>query len=158
MSFGSGAIWKSGYAHIFWKSSPVWRITISRADLSRIWPSALTPFRRSGAPAIGTQLMLRIFELVLTTAGVIWLDPRTLWPAISCAVVAIILPLFAQPIAAERDLRFRTHSGALCRFYFDALRGLMPVWTHRADHALQLSTRVCLSIGCERHSACSARQ
>jgi ABC-type bacteriocin/lantibiotic exporter with double-glycine peptidase domain len=91
-----------------------------------------------GVPAIGTQLMLRIFELVLTTAGVIWLDPRTLWPAISCAVVAVILPLFAQPIAAERDLRFRTHSGALCRFYFDALRGLMPIWTHRADHALRI--------------------
>jgi ATP-binding cassette subfamily B protein len=90
-----------------------------------------------GVPAIGTQLMLRVFELLLTTAGVIWLDPRTLWPAISCAAVAVILPLFVQPIAAERDLRFRTHSGALCRFYFDALRGLMPVWTHRADHALR---------------------
>ena len=90
-----------------------------------------------GVPAIGTQLMMRVSELILTTAGVVWLDPRTLWPAITCAVIAVILPMLIQPIAAERDLRFRTHSGALCRFYFDALRGLMPVWTHRADHALR---------------------
>jgi hypothetical protein len=90
-----------------------------------------------GVPAIGTQLMLRVFELVLTTAGIIWLDPRTLLPAITCAVAAVTLPFLVQPIAAERDLRFRTHSGALCRFYFDALRGLMPVWTHLADRALR---------------------
>jgi ABC-type bacteriocin/lantibiotic exporter with double-glycine peptidase domain len=90
-----------------------------------------------GVPAIGTQLVVRVFELILTTAGIVWLDPRTLWPAIACAAIAVILPMLVQPIAAERDLRFRTHSGALCRFYFDALRGLMPVWTHRADHALR---------------------
>jgi ATP-binding cassette subfamily B protein len=37
----------------------------------------------------------------------------------------------------ERDLRVRNHTGALSRFYLDALLGLVPVLTHRAERALR---------------------
>jgi len=42
-----------------------------------------------------------------------------------------------QPLLAERDLRVRNHTGALSRFYLDALLGLVPVRTHRAERALR---------------------
>ena len=39
-------------------------------------------------------------------------------------------------MAEERDLRQRTHAGALTRFYLDALLGLIPVRAHGAERAL----------------------
>jgi ABC-type bacteriocin/lantibiotic exporter with double-glycine peptidase domain len=107
-------------------------------------------------PAIGAQLIQRIFELTLTTAGIIWLDLHTIWPAVLSAVSAVALPIAIRPVVAERDLRFRTHSGALCRFYFDALRGLMPVRAHgandavRSEHESLLVTWVRAGIGLQR--------
>jgi ABC-type transport system involved in cytochrome bd biosynthesis fused ATPase/permease subunit len=40
-------------------------------------------------------------------------------------------------LLTERDLRVRNHIGALSRFYLDALLGLVPVRTHRAERALR---------------------
>jgi ATP-binding cassette subfamily B protein len=37
----------------------------------------------------------------------------------------------------EQDLRVRSHLGALSRFYFDALQGLAPIRTHRAERAIR---------------------
>ena len=50
--------------------------------------------------------------------------------------VSLALPA-AQPVLAERDLRVRTHPGALSRFYFDALLGLVPVRAHGAERAVR---------------------
>jgi ABC-type transport system involved in cytochrome bd biosynthesis fused ATPase/permease subunit len=47
------------------------------------------------------------------------------------------LPALAQPVLTERDLRMRSQNGALSRFYLDALLGLVPVLTHRAERALR---------------------
>jgi ATP-binding cassette subfamily B protein len=78
-------------------------------------------------PVLGGQLVHQTFELILTTAGIIWLDPLTAPLAVTAAVGAVALPIAIQPALAERDLRFRTHSGGLARFYFDSLRGLIPI-------------------------------
>ena len=47
------------------------------------------------------------------------------------------LPLLGQPLLTERDLRVRTHAGALGRFTLDALLGLTAVRTHGAERAMQ---------------------
>jgi ATP-binding cassette subfamily B protein len=48
-----------------------------------------------------------------------------------------MIPLLAHPVLSERDLRVRTHAGALSRFYMDALQGLVPIRTHSAEQAVR---------------------
>jgi ABC-type bacteriocin/lantibiotic exporter with double-glycine peptidase domain len=88
-------------------------------------------------PGLGGQLLRSTFELIATVAGIIWLDARLAVPALIAAALAVGLPLAVQPMLAERDLRVRNHTGALSRFYLDALLGLVPVLTHRAERALR---------------------
>jgi len=78
-----------------------------------------------------------VFELIVTVAGIIWLDPRLALPALVAASLAVGLPLILQPRLTERDLRMRNHTGALSRFHLDALLGLVPVLTHRAERSLR---------------------
>ena len=66
-----------------------------------------------------------------------WLEPRSAAAAVLSAVCSMVLPLAAQPVLGEQDLRFRTHSGGLCRFYLDALRGVIPVRAHAAEDAIR---------------------
>ncbi len=88
-------------------------------------------------PALGGQLLRSVFELIVTVAGIIWLDPRLTVPVLIAASLAVGLPLVVQPTFAERDLRMRSQTGALSRFYLDALLGLVPVLTHRAERSLR---------------------
>jgi len=88
-------------------------------------------------PALGGQLLRSLFELMVTVAGIIWLDKSLAVPALIAASLAVGLPLVVQPLLTERDLRVRNHTGALSRFYLDALLGLVPVRTHRAERALR---------------------
>ena len=88
-------------------------------------------------PELGGQLLRSTFELLLTAIGIIWLDPRSAPFAASAAVVALVLPLAVQPVVMERDLRVRTHTGALCRYYLDALLGLVPIRVHGAQRAVR---------------------
>ena len=46
------------------------------------------------------------------------------------------MPALLQPVLNERDLRVRNHGGALHTFYLDALLGLVPVRTHRAEQVV----------------------
>ena len=88
-------------------------------------------------PGLGGQFFRSVFELVVTVAGIIWLDRAPAVPAVVAALLAVGLPLMVQPLLTERDLRVRNHTGALSRFYLDALLGLVPVRTHRAERALR---------------------
>jgi len=88
-------------------------------------------------PGLGGQFLRSVFELVVTVAGIIWLDRALAAPALIAATLAVGLPLMVQPLLTERDLRVRNHTGALSRFYLDALLGLVPVRTHRAERALR---------------------
>jgi ATP-binding cassette subfamily B protein len=94
-------------------------------------------YRVRSLPNLGGQLLRSIFELVLTTLGIIWLDESVAWIAITAAMISLVLPLLAQPALAERDLRLKSHSGALSRFYLDALLGLVPIRVHGAERALR---------------------
>jgi len=88
-------------------------------------------------PELGGQLLRYGFEIVFTTAGIIWLDPSIAPNAILAALAAVAIPILSQPILIERDLRLRTHSGALSHFYLDALLGLVAIRTHGAQPAVR---------------------
>src|SRR5262249_32138796 len=92
-------------------------------------------------PTLGGQFLRLTFELALTTAGIIWLDPQGkmggAWVAVTAAVIAVALPLAIQSRLTERDLRVRSHNGALSRFYLDAMLGLVAVRTHGAEMSLR---------------------
>jgi ABC-type bacteriocin/lantibiotic exporter with double-glycine peptidase domain len=88
-------------------------------------------------PELGGQLLRYAFEIVFTSAGIIWLDPAVAPIALLAALAAVAIPLFSQPLLIERDLRLRTHSGALSRFYLDALLGLVAIHTHGAQPAVR---------------------
>jgi ATP-binding cassette subfamily B protein len=76
-------------------------------------------------------------ELVVTTAGIIWLDPRSAPIALGLAAAMVAVPLLFQPALVERDLRMRSHAGGLARFYLDALMGLIPIRAHAGEDAMK---------------------
>lgn len=96
-------------------------------------------------PDLGGQIVRAALELVLTAAGIAWLDHRLAPLAAIAALSALILPLLAQPTVIERDLRVRTHSGALSRYYLDALLGLVPIQVHGAQRAVRREHRELLT-------------
>lgn len=88
-------------------------------------------------PELGGQLLRYVFEIVFTTAGIVWLDPSSAPVALVAMLAAVAIPLVSQPLVIERDLRLRTHSGALTHFYLDALLGLVAIHTHGAQANLR---------------------
>jgi ATP-binding cassette subfamily B protein len=88
-------------------------------------------------PGVGVQFLGTVFQLLMTIAGIIWLAPESALIAVLCAVAATGLPILIQPLLAERDMRVRNHSGALSRFYLDAMLGLMPIRAHAGEHAVR---------------------
>lgn len=99
---------------------------------------------RNVTPLVG-QLLRASFELVLVTAGIIWLDPRSAPWAIGAAVAALAIPLLAHRSLVERDLRLRSHAGALTRFYLDGLLGLVAVRAHSAESVVQREHEILVS-------------
>jgi ATP-binding cassette subfamily B protein len=87
-------------------------------------------------PMMGAQLTRSLFELLFTTLGIALLYPASMPLAVVAAVAAVAIPIAAQPSLRERDLRQRTHTGALTRFYLDTFLGLVPVRAHAAERAL----------------------
>ena len=87
-------------------------------------------------PNLGVQLVRTTFELALTALGIGLLFPESAPIATAAAALAIGIPALAQPWLSERDLRQRTHTGALTRFYLDVFLGLVPVRAHGAERAL----------------------
>ncbi len=87
-------------------------------------------------PGLGVSLLRTGFQILLTSLGVIWLDPISAPLAIMGTVFFVGLTLLTRPALEERDLRLRTHTGALSRFYLDALLGLVPMKTHGAERAM----------------------
>ncbi len=88
-------------------------------------------------PQLGGRLIATVSELALTTAAIVWLDPGSLLPALALAAVAVGVPAASHAFLAERDLRVRTHRGALIRFYLDTLLGAVPVRVHGAEKAVR---------------------
>jgi len=88
-------------------------------------------------PELGGQLLRSVFELVLTAIAIAWLEPTAAPIALLVLGASILIPLVGQPLFQERDLRVRSHVGALSRFYLDALLGLVPLRVHGAERAIR---------------------
>jgi ATP-binding cassette subfamily B protein len=91
----------------------------------------------STLPSVGVEFVRFLFQIGFTAAGIVWLSPASTWIVLLAVAFAIAIPIVAQPVLQERDLRVRAHLGALSRFYFDALLGLAPIRTHRAERAVR---------------------
>jgi ATP-binding cassette subfamily B protein len=90
-----------------------------------------------GVSLLGEELCRWIATLIFTTAGIAWIDPASAPIAILAGLAAFAVPMVAQPALWERDLRVRTHAGALSRFYLDALLGLVAVRSHGAERSVR---------------------
>ncbi|MDC0674545.1 ATP-binding cassette domain-containing protein [Nannocystis radixulma] len=88
-------------------------------------------------PGVAAQLLRGGLELALVTAGLVWLDPDCVRLALPIAAATVLLPLAFQPLLGERDMRVRSHAGALSRFYLDALLGLTAIRTHGAERTVR---------------------
>jgi len=88
-------------------------------------------------PQLGVRVLAAAAQLLLTVAGIAWLQPSSAPLALVTVVVCIGLPILCQPLMTERELRVRAHAGALGRFYLDALLGLLPIRVHGARQAIQ---------------------
>ncbi len=83
------------------------------------------------------QLLRAICEFCATAAGIIWLDPSAA-PIVISVAICVFIPAFAiQSVLAERDLRVRSHTGALTRFYLDAMLGLLAIRAHGAERSVR---------------------
>ena len=88
-------------------------------------------------PQLLSRITMTFFCILLTVAGIILLIPQCALMAIFATVLCLCATFAVQPLLIEKDLRVRTHIGALSRYYLDALLGLLPIRTHRAERAFR---------------------
>lgn len=88
-------------------------------------------------PSLGVTAVRLGFQIVLTAVGVIWIDPISAPLALLATAFAVGLSFVTQPLLTEQDLRLRTHTSGLSRFYLDALLGLIPLRAHSAQQAMR---------------------
>lgn len=88
-------------------------------------------------PELGERALRTVLELTVTTVGILLLAPRSALPALLLCLAMVLLPVLASPFLSQTDMRMRTHSGALARFYLDSLVGLVTIKTHSAERAVR---------------------
>ncbi|WP_444911567.1 ATP-binding cassette domain-containing protein [Microbulbifer sp. PAAF003] len=90
-----------------------------------------------GLPVLGTSLIFRVFSLLATALGIIWLAPAAAPLVLIMSVLQVAVPLMFHPVLADYSMRVQTHAGALARFYMDALLGVIPIRTHGAGESVR---------------------
>ena len=90
-----------------------------------------------GLPLTLARLVRAAFDLLLTAIALIWLTPAGAAWVVLAAIGVVVTPVVLHKAMAERDLRVRSHAGALGRFYLDALLGLAAIRTHGAERSLR---------------------
>jgi ABC-type bacteriocin/lantibiotic exporter with double-glycine peptidase domain len=89
-------------------------------------------------PHVAGQIIRAVAMLMATTAGLLWLAPEAAFLIAPWLGIMTAAQIAFQPAVNERDLRFRTHSGALMRFHLDALLGTVPIRAHAAQASVQV--------------------
>jgi ATP-binding cassette subfamily B protein len=93
-------------------------------------------YRVRAVPELAAQMIRVALEIVATTVGLAWLDPAGAPYAVAAAMCAMAVPMVFVSALGERDMKARTHEGALSTLYLDALLGLAPIRTHGAERAV----------------------
>ncbi|MDP2306325.1 MAG: ATP-binding cassette domain-containing protein [Pseudomonadota bacterium] len=88
-------------------------------------------------PDVAARMLRALLHLGATAAGLVWLDPANLPTVVIAAALCVAVPVAVQGPLTELDLRFRTHTGSLARFYLDAMLGLVAIRTHGAERSLR---------------------
>ncbi len=88
-------------------------------------------------PELAANFARAGIETLLTVLAIGWLFPAALWPSAAVAFAAVAIPLLAQPLLTERDLKLRSHAGALMRFNLDSLLGITATRAHGAAPAVR---------------------
>jgi ABC-type multidrug transport system fused ATPase/permease subunit len=88
-------------------------------------------------PQLGGAMIKSCAQLGFTVAGIAWLDPASALLAAGLSLAILALPLVLHGHLSERRMRLGTQTAALARFYFDALKGLVPIRTHGAEAAIR---------------------
>lgn len=88
-------------------------------------------------PVMAAQLVRCVLELVVTTCAIVLLDPGSAGFALAIAAAAVVFPIAAQPVLVEREMRARTHLGAIARFYLDAMLASVPIRAHGAERSVR---------------------
>lgn len=91
---------------------------------------------RSLPPLLAQALVLSL-EVASITAALIWAAPHAWSTVLALAAVTLLVPLVAQKLLFEPDLRVQMHSGALSGFTLNALVGLTPIRIHGAERSLR---------------------
>lgn len=84
-------------------------------------------------PALGVEVVRTLTEIVAVVVAIALIDFDAALPAAIAAVTAVGASLVVHPVIAERDLRQRSHSGALARFFLDGMLGLTALRAHTAE-------------------------
>jgi ATP-binding cassette subfamily B protein len=74
---------------------------------------------------------------IITSAALFYLMPQARGALVIGTLALLAIALVFQPLFAETDLRARTHSGGLTRFYLDALAGLATIHAHCAERSVR---------------------
>ncbi|WP_157954168.1 ATP-binding cassette domain-containing protein [Microbulbifer sp. A4B17] len=88
-------------------------------------------------PVLGTSIIFKVFTLLATAMGIIWLAPTAAPLVLIMAVLQVAVPLIFHPVLTDYSMRVQTHAGALARFYMDALLGVIPIRAHGASESVQ---------------------
>lgn len=88
-------------------------------------------------PDVARGLAANAARMGFVTLGITWLSPAVAPIALLVGGLSVAVPLAVHRTHIERDLRVRTHGGALSRFTLDGMLGLIAVRTHGAETALR---------------------
>ncbi len=76
-------------------------------------------------------------KLCFTAAALIWLEPSSYAFVLLMAGIALAIPAITQAFLGDRDLRLRSHAGALTRYVLDGLLGLVMIRAHGGERQLR---------------------
>ncbi|WP_426730757.1 ATP-binding cassette domain-containing protein [Myxococcus faecalis] len=88
-------------------------------------------------PLLLSQALILSLEVASITVALIWAAPYAWHIVLALAAVTLLVPLIAQKLLFEPDLRVQMHSGALSGFTLNALVGLTPIRIHGAERSLR---------------------
>ncbi len=95
-------------------------------------------------PGLGIHSIKTICDIIFTLTGIMLIDPASSFLAFVVTALAIFLPLLAQPLLNERDLRvrspIRTHRAVLS--VRREHEGLLVEWARSSRSLIQLSLAI----------------
>jgi ABC-type bacteriocin/lantibiotic exporter with double-glycine peptidase domain len=95
-------------------------------------------------PGLIAQSITISLEVLATAVALIWAAPGAWSIALALTAATLLLPLLAQKLFVEPDLRVQSHAGALSSFILNALLGLTPIRIHGAERSLRRGQEVLL--------------